>query len=66
MLSFEITKAGTAQATQICCDDDFLFRTLNDARPLGHVHLHAPLELSEKTPFGADAVLAVMITTGGD
>jgi hypothetical protein len=69
MLSFEIVKAGTAPAIQICCDNeglDLLFRTLEDVRRIGHVHLLAPMELSAKTPFGKDAILEVIITTGGD
>jgi two-component system, cell cycle response regulator DivK len=30
------------------------------------VHLFAPLELNDKTPFGADAILEVSIRTGTD
>jgi two-component system cell cycle response regulator DivK len=67
MLSFEVRTMGTAPGIQIYCDEDglkTLQRMLDDVRRIGHAHLFAPLELNEKTPFGADAVLEVSIKTG--
>jgi two-component system cell cycle response regulator DivK len=69
MLSFEVRTMGAAPGIQIYCDEDGLKRLqrmLDDARRIGHVHLFAPLELNEKTPFGADAILEVSIRTGTD
>jgi two-component system cell cycle response regulator DivK len=69
MLSFEVRTMGAAPGIQIYCDEDGLKRLqrmLDDVRRIGHVHLFAPLELNEKTPFGADAILEVSIRTGSD
>jgi two-component system cell cycle response regulator DivK len=69
MLSFEVRTMGAAPGIQIYCDEDGLKRLqrmLDDVRRIGHVHLFAPLELNEKTPFGADAILEVSIRTGTD
>jgi two-component system cell cycle response regulator DivK len=69
MLSFEVRTMGAAPGIQIYCDEDGLKRLqrmLDDVRRSGHVHLFAPLELNEKTPFGADAILEVSIRTGTD
>ena len=69
MLSFEVRTMGAAPGIQIYCDEDGLKRLqrmLDDVRRIGHVHLFAPLELNDKTPFGADAILEVSIRTGTD
>ena len=69
MLSFQITDKSATPTVQIDCDTaglETLFRALEDVRRIGHIHLLAPSELSEKTPFGEAAILQVIITTGGD
>jgi hypothetical protein len=71
VLSFEMVNDG--KAIQILCDSeglDTLIGALDRVRTSGHLHLRTPSnggrELSEKTPWGDDAIGEVIITTGGD
>jgi hypothetical protein len=71
MLSFELSNEG--RAIQISCDSEglaTLIAALEKVRSSGHLHLRTPSnggrELSEKNPWGKDAIGEVIITTGGD
>lgn len=72
MLSFQITNSG--REIQIYCDEEGvakLIASLEEIRSTGsHIHLCTPSnggqELSEKTPWGGDAVGEVVISFGGD
>lgn len=73
MLSFQVTNAG--KSIQVDCDREGLGRLISvlekvKAGELGHVHLRAPSAgghvLSDKTPWGKDAVGEVIISLGGD
>lgn len=72
MLSFQIV--NDAKAIQICCDDEGIDRLVAALRRLRgtatHLHLLAPSaggrELSDKCPFGEDAVPEVIISSGCD
>jgi hypothetical protein len=71
MLSFKLVNEG--RAIQVSCDKkglDTLMKALERVRTSGHLHLRSPgcggRELSEKTPWGEDAIGEVIITTGGD
>jgi hypothetical protein len=73
-ISFQIIQSAKTKAVQICVDDEGLamfIDTLDKLRGTGsHVHLLAKqnggTQLSNKTPFGEDAVGEVIITHGGD
>jgi hypothetical protein len=73
MLSFEITNSG--KAIQIDCDREGLQALISvleefKTKEVGHVHLRAPSaggrSLSDKTPWGKEAVGEVIISLGGD
>lgn len=73
MLSFQVINAG--RSIQVDCDHEGLTRLISaleqvQAGEFGHVHLRAPSAggdaLSDKTPWGKDAVGEVIITVGGD
>jgi hypothetical protein len=72
MLSFELANMG--RAIQILADDEglaTLIAALQKVRSgAGHLHLRSPScggrELSDKNPWGDDAIGEVIITSGGD
>lgn len=73
MLSFQVTDSG--RGIQVDCDREGLAQlisTLERARAgeLSHVHLRAPSAggtlLSDKTPWGKEAVGEVILSLGGD
>ena len=71
VLSFELANEG--RAIQIHCDKEglaTLTTALERVRTSGHLHLRTPAnggrELSEKNPWGKEAIGEVIITTGGD
>jgi hypothetical protein len=75
MISFQTCNGG--KVIRIDCDDsgiDILLSVLAELRGSGsHVHLYAPAAksdgrtvLSDKTPFGEEAVSEVIIGHGGD
>jgi hypothetical protein len=73
MLSFQVTNSG--KSIQVDCDSEgleILIAALEEfkTKGLSHVHLRAPSAgghvLSDKTPWGKEAVGEVIITLGGD
>jgi hypothetical protein len=70
MLSFQITNAG--RTIQIDCDDAGISTLIDILAKLrgSHVHLLAPScggnDLSDKTPFGEEAIGEVIVSHGGD
>ena len=73
MLSFEVTNSG--KSIQVDCDSEglgILIAALEEfkTKDLSHVHLRAPSAgghvLSDKTPWGKEAVGEVIISLGGD
>jgi hypothetical protein len=71
MLSFQITNSG--REIQIYCDEEGIASFIGSLEKLrsaaGHVHLRTPSnggrELSERNPWGEEAVGEVVITLGG-
>jgi len=70
MLSFELANEG--RAIQIYCDKEglsTLMKALERVRSSGHLHLLTPAnggrELSDKTPWGKDAIGEVIINWVG-
>lgn len=69
MLSFHMAQVGGSEALQIYFDDEgekILMTALANARKFGHVHLMAPMKLSELTPFNKLAIQEVMVDYDGD
>lgn len=72
MLSFQIV--NNAKAIRIYCDDEGIDRLVAALLRLrgspDHIHLLGPSAggraLSDKCPFGEEAVSEVIITSGGD
>jgi len=73
MLSFEVINSG--KTIQVDCDSEgleILIAALEEfkTKDLSHVHLRAPSVgghvLSDKTPWGKEAVGEVIISLGGD